>query len=268
MTAISTHPLNQAVGAEIRGVDLRAPLSSEDFEVIHGAFLAHQVIFFRDQDLTHEQHLDFGRRFGELHIHPNVPSHPAHKEILIIHADENSRRVEGSGWHTDVSFEAEPPSASMLRMIETPASGGGDTLFSSMYAAYDALSDFWKDMLQGLTAIHDSAGTAGHHLGDKSEMPQAEHPVIRTHPETGRKALYVNVGFTRRIRGMRGDESQAILNHLFAHVAKPDFQCRFRWQPNSMAMWDNRCVQHYATWDYFPETRRGYRVTVAGDKPV
>lgn len=267
MAEPTIHPLNQAVGAEIHGVDLREPLDEVTFAAVHQAWLKHQVIFFRDQDLTHEQHLTFGRRFGDLHIHPNVKSHPGHEEILIIHADENSKHVAGSGWHTDVSFATEPPSGSILRMTKTPPSGGGDTLFSSMYAAYDALSDFWRDMLDDLTAVHESAGTVDHHLGDKAEMPRAEHPVIRTHPETGRKSLYVNGGFTRRIKGMKRDESQAILDFLFAHVTKPDFQCRFAWQPNSIAMWDNRCVQHYATWDYFPEVRRGYRVTVAGDRP-
>lgn len=259
--------MNQAIGAEILGVDLRDPLDDETFAAVHEAWLEHQVIFFRDQDLSHEEHIAFGRQFGELHIHPNVPSHPGYPEILIIHADDKSKFVAGSGWHTDVSFATEPPAGSILRMTETPASGGGDTLFSSMYAAYDALSDFWKDMLADRTAIHDSAGTQGHSLGEKSEMPHGEHPVIRTHPETGRKSLYVNSGFTRRIRGMRLDESTAILNHLFAHVAKPDFHCRFIWRPGSIAVWDNRCVQHYATWDYYPERRHGYRVTLAGDKP-
>ncbi len=274
MSEISIQPLTRAIGAEARGVDLREPLSPGALKEIHDAWITHQVIFFRDQDLTLEQHIEFGRRFGDLHVHPNVPSHPDHPEILVIHADKNSKFVAGQGWHSDVSCEIEPPKGSILRLTRTPESGGGDTLFASMYAAYDALSDHWKNFLSGLTAVHESAHVHGaRRYGIKAEdtrdgeFPHAEHPVVRTHPESGRKGLYVNAGFTTRIRGMKRDESRATLDFLFRHMEHPDFQCRFRWSPHSIAMWDNRCAQHLATWDYYPEVRHGYRVTLCGDRP-
>ncbi len=267
---IETAPLGPVVGAEITGVDLSRSLSEAQVSAIRDAWLEHQVIFFRDQNLTIEQHIAFGRRFGELHIHPNVPSHPEHPEVLVIHADENSKRVAGHGWHTDVSCDLEPPAGSILRLTQTPEHGGGDTLFASMYAAYDALSDHWQSFLSGLTAVHESAHVHGRNYGNAPdhEYVQAEHPIVRTHPETGRKALYVNSAFTTQINGMKANESRATLDFLFRHMEHIDFQCRFRWTPHSIAMWDNRCVQHHAAWDYYPEVRHGYRVTLAGDKPV
>ncbi|MBW2416820.1 MAG: TauD/TfdA family dioxygenase [Deltaproteobacteria bacterium] len=273
MSEIAIRPLNPVIGGEIEGVDLSRPLTPETQKQIHEAWLDRQVIFFRDQDLTLEQHKAFGRQFAELHVHPNVPSHPEHREVLVIRADENSKGVAGQGWHTDVSCDRNPPSGSILRLTEVPASGGGDTLFASMYSAYDALSDHWQRFLSGLTAVHESAHVHGGYGVKKEDLrdgdyARAEHPVVRTHPETGRKALYVNSGFTVRIRGMKRNESRATLDFLFRHMEQPDFQCRFTWRPNSIAMWDNRCVQHLATWDYFPETRHGYRVTLCGDKPV
>ena len=267
MTNIEIRPLNQTIGAEIGGVDLRDELKPDIADQIHAAWLEHQVVFFRDQDISLEQHIDFARHFGDLHIHPNVPSHDDHPEVLVIHADESSNRVAGAAWHTDVSCDVEPPKGSILRLTDTPPSGGGDTLFASMYSAYEALSDTWKSFVDGLTAIHESEGVPGHSLGDKAEWPKAEHPVVRTHPETGRKALYVNSGFTRRVKSMTRTESRATLNFLFHHLENPNFQCRFQWTDHSIAMWDNRCVQHFATWDYFPETRHGYRVNLAGDRP-
>ena len=239
---------------------------------VHRALAENLVIFFRDQHLTPEQHLAFGRNFGELHIHPAAPSHPDHPELMVIHADKNSPRANGEGWHSDVSCDPEPPMGSIL-YIKTCPPKGGDTLFASMYAAYEALSDRMKAYLEGLTAVHDGEenyrGTykyAG--MDDKATYPRAEHPVVRTHPVTGQKALYVNRGFTRRIVGVPRDESHAMLNYLWTHAENPLFQCRFRWQPNSIAFWDNRCVQHRAMWDYWPHTRSGFRVTVAGDRPV
>ncbi len=265
----TVHPLNPVIGAEIQGVDLRAPLSEDTRKAVHEAWLAHQVVFFRDQELSLDEHKAFGQRFGELHVHPNVPHHPEHPEVLVIHADEGSKFVAGHGWHSDVSFEAAPPMGSILRLERVPSSGG-DTLFSSMYAAWEALSDHWQHFLSGLTAVHESAHVHGRGYGIEKpaeEFPQAEHPVVRTHPETGRKALFVNAGFTTRIRGMKPQESQATLDFLFRHMEQPDFQCRFQWRPHSIAMWDNRCVQHFATWDYYPQVRHGYRVTLCGDRP-
>jgi taurine dioxygenase len=269
---IALDKLTPIIGAEIQGVDLAQPLSNHEMDEIHRALAENSVIFFRDQHLTPEQHLAFGRNFGELHVHPAAPHAPGHRELMVIHADKNSPRANGEGWHSDVSCDPEPPMGSIL-YIKTCPPKGGDTLFASMYAAYEALSDRMKAYLDGMAALHDGEenyrGTykyAG--VDDKQTYPRAEHPVIRTHPVTGKKALYVNRGFTRRLLGVPRDESHAILNYLYTHAENPLFQCRFRWQANSVAFWDNRCVQHRAMWDYWPHTRSGFRVTVAGDRPV
>lgn len=269
---IEVTPLTPVIGAEIGGVDLSQPLGNHQFNEIHDALMAHQVIFFRDQDISREQHKDFGRRFGPLHIHPSAPGPEGHPEILPIHADANSKQVAGHRWHSDVSCDAEPPMGSILRLHTVP-DVGGDTLFSSMYAAYDALSDRMKAYLDGLTAIHD--GGPNYHRRaaidgrrDDRVFPRNEHPVIRTHPVTGRKAIYVNPVFTIAIRDLPEDEGDAILRFLYAHVNRPQFQVRFKWRPHSIAFWDNRCVQHIAMWDYYPQVRSGERVTVQGDRPV
>jgi taurine dioxygenase len=269
---ITLDKLTPIIGAEIGGIDLSKPLSNQAADEIHRALAENLVIFFRDQQLTPEQHLAFGRQFGELHIHPAAPHAPGHKELMIIHADKDSPRANGEGWHSDVSCDTEPPMGSIL-YIKTCPPRGGDTLFANMYAAYEALSDRMKTYLEGLTAIHDGEdnyrGTyANFGVKDKPTYPRAEHPVIRVHPVTGRKALFVNRGFTRNIVGIPRDESDGILRYLYEHAANPLFQCRFRWRENSMAFWDNRCAQHRAMWDYWPHTRSGFRVTVAGDRPV
>jgi taurine dioxygenase len=230
------------------------------------------VIFFRDQEITPEQHLAFGRLFGDLMVHPAAPHIEGYPELLRIYADKDSPRANGESWHSDVSCEPEPPMGSILLIEECPPKGG-DTLFASMYAAHDALSDRMKDYLEGLVAVHDGEhvyrGTYSNFgVQDKPVYPRAEHPVVRTHPVTGRKCLFVNRGFTTRILGIPLDESDAILDYLFDHSANPLFQCRFRWRPKSIAFWDNRCVQHRAMWDYWPHTRAGGRVTVKGDRPV
>ena len=268
---IGVDKLTPIIGAEISGADLSGALSNRQMDEIHRALAENAVIFFRDQTLTQEQHLAFGRNFGELHLHPAAPHASGHPELMIIHADKESPRANGEGWHSDVSCDTAPPMGSILYIKQTPPKGG-DTLFASMVAAYEALSDRMKAYLDGLTALHDGEdayrGTyknAG--MQDKPVYPRAEHPIVRTHPVTGKKALYVNRGFTRRILGVPRDESAAILDYLYTHAENPLFQCRFRWQPNSVAFWDNRCVQHRAMWDYWPHTRSGFRVTVAGDKP-
>lgn len=267
---IEVEPLSPVIGAEIRGVDLSRPLGNQAFEEIHRALMQHLVIFFRDQDINLDQQKAFGRLFGKLHIHPTAPSEPGHPEVLVIKADDTSKAVAGNRWHSDVSCDAEPPMGSILHMRQLPASGG-DTMFANMYAAYDALSEPMKAFLSGLKAWHEGERTLGRTLGQKAregqEYPRALHPVVRTHPETGRKALFVNSGFTTRIDGLGEKESRAILDMLFAHVTTPEFQCRFRWREKSMAFWDNRSAQHYALWDYFPHSRLGYRVTVCGSKP-
>lgn len=272
--SISIQPLNPVIGAEILGIDLREELSGDDVTTIKGALDKYQVVFFRDQDITSEQHLSFGRHFGELHVHPSVRGKARSEwtELLAVYADENTGRVAGDKWHTDVSCDEKPPLASILHLATVPESGG-DTLFSSMYAAYDALSEPMKRMLEGLTAIHDGAPNYGDRAKQNRQDnpnrvdPSAVHPVITTHPSTGRKTIYVNSAFTQRINELSEDESRAILDFLFAHVKRPEFQCRFNWRRNSMAFWDNRAVQHYAVWDYYPAKRSGYRVTIRGDRP-
>lgn len=264
---IQVEPLNPVIGAVVYGVDLAKPLDDATHAEIHKAWMNHSVLFFRDQEISPDQHLEFGRRFGPLHIHPAAPYANGNPELMIIRTDESSKRNNGNGWHSDVSADEEPPLGSILHIHKVPSSGG-DTLFSSMYAAYDALSDPIKTLLTNLDARHvsDYTGTYGDHKPQR-EFPSATHPVVRTHPVTGRQALFVNAGFTRRILGVSRSESDALLEFLFKHIANPAFQCRFQWQSNSIAMWDNRCVQHFAVWDYYPETRSGLRVTVKGDKP-
>ena len=263
--------LTPIIGAEVGGIDLSKPLGNRQVDELHRALAENCVIFFRDQHISQDQHLAFGRLFGDLHIHPAAPAEPGKPELMIIRADKDSPRANGEGWHTDVSCDVEPPMGSILYIKECPPKGG-DTLFANMYAAYEALSDRMKTYLADLTAIHDGEdayrGTyANLGVKDKPVYPRAEHPVVRTHPMTSRKALYVNRGFTKRLVGVPRDESDGILRYLFEHMENPLFQCRFRWQPNSIAFWDNRCVQHRAMWDYWPHTRSGNRVTVAGDKP-
>lgn len=261
------------IGAEIQGLDLNESPDAATFRKLKDALTEYQVLFFRDQDISVEAQMELGARFGELVAHPNDPGLPEHPEVMIIHADETSKRVAGESWHSDVSCEEEPPLGSILR-IHTLPDTGGDTLFASMYAAYDALSEPMKGFLEGLTAVHDGAPyyrSVNRRIGRDDggrEYPRSEHPVVRTHPESGRKALFVNSMFTTHIVGLSASESDAILGFLFQHIAQPQFQCRFRWGKNSMAFWDNRCVQHQAIWDYWPQTRSGYRVTIKGERPV
>lgn len=267
-TQIQVEPLTARIGAMVSGVDLREPLTDAVFAEIERAWLEHLVIFFRDQPLSPEQHLALGRRFGELHIHPAAPYAHDTPELMVIRTDANSHRVNGEGWHSDVSADLEPPSGSILHLHEVPPLGG-DTAWSSMYAAYEALSAPMQALLEPLTAHHvaDYTGNYGDHTPQR-ESPRAVHPVIRVHPRTGRKALYVNEGFTRRIVELSRPESRALLSFLFDHVKNINFQCRFRWEANSIAIWDNRCTQHMAVWDYYPESRGGIRVTIKGDRPL
>ena len=263
-------PLTPTIGAEVHGIDLTRPLDDATLAELQDAWARHLVLFFREQDLTFEQHMALGRRFGELHIHPAAPKDAEHPEILVVHGDDKVEFVAGSLWHTDVSCDIEPPMASMLRIVQIP-SCGGDTLFASMYAAYEGLSDRMQRFLTGLTGVHEGEqyyrGRYGKGTLRDDDYPSAEHPVIRTHPVTGKPALYVNEGFTTRIKDLPVAESDAVLAFLFRHCAQPDYHCRFQWRENSVAFWDNRCTQHLAIWDYYPETRHGYRVTIKGDAP-
>ncbi len=262
--------LTPKIGAEIHGIDLSRPLEPAEFQTIHDALMDNLVIFFRDQSLDHRQQMEFGQRFGELHIHPAAPSVPGHPEVMIIHADANSTFVNGESWHSDVSCDTEPPMGSILYMRTLPDIGG-DTLFANMYTAWETLSPPMQTLLADLTAVHDGENLyRGRYTSNDSGRiyPKATHPVIRTHPVTGRKALFVNSFFTTRINELSKPESDALLAFLFRHIETPEFACRFKWQANSIAFWDNRSAQHHALWDYYPHTRSGTRVTIKGDVPV
>jgi len=265
-------PLAGALGAEVSGVDL-ADLDDAAFAELRAAWLEHQVLFFRDQDLAPEAHKAFGQRFGPLQIHPFLRSRKdeGHPEIVILESDAE-RPFVAAGWHTDVTFLECPPMASVLRGVEVPPFGG-DTMWASTYAAYEALSSQLQRLLSDLFAIHDTSKTfsrgdyASESHPKQGEAPQVKHPIVRTHPETGRKALFVNAAFTNKIDGMRRKESDALLGFLYEHIGTPEFTCRFRWQKNSVAFWDNRCTQHRAVADNLKAHRRMERVTIDGDRP-
>jgi taurine dioxygenase len=269
---IQVTPATPRIGAEISGIDLTATLSNQQVEDLHNALADHQVLFFRDQKINLEQQKTLGQHFGKLHIHPNTPGPEGHPEILPIHADASSKQAAGEQWHSDVSCDIEPPLGSILHLHIVPPTGG-DTIFASQIAAYDALTPAFQNFLAGLTATH--SGDRPYRrtnillgIDDRNRVfPQAVHPVVRTHPVTKRKALYVNETFTVKINELSDDESRSVLAFLYAHATKPAFQVRFSWQPHSVAFWDNRAVQHIAIWDYFPQVRSGYRVTIKGDRP-
>jgi taurine dioxygenase len=274
-SVLQINPLSPTIGAEVSGIDLSAEISAAELAEIRRALLDWKVLFFRDQDITTEQHLAFARLFGELEVHPFAPQKPGCPEVLSITHNRESRGKENA-WHSDVTWRLIPSLGSVLRSLEIPAVGG-DTLFCDMYAAYEGLTDEVKARIEGRTAIHDFAHfRKGLRKQGKTEAeieafnkayPMAEHPVVRTHPETGRKALYVNAPFTQYIVGMERSESDALLAHLYAQAAIPEYQCRFRWTVNAIAFWDNRASQHYAVSDYWPAVRRMERVTIVGDRP-
>ncbi len=275
---ITVKPISGALGAEIEGVDLSKELSNETFDDIHQAFLDHVVIFFRDQHLTHDQHKAFGRRFGTLNIHPYVKGMDGHPEIMQIVKEPEDRINFGGGWHSDMSFLEEPALGSILYAREVPPYGG-DTLWANQYLAYETLSSGMKKMLEGLKAVHTAKGeysergaSAQKRKGMEvatadDDTPAFEHPVVRTHPETGRKALYVNPAFTEKFVGMTRRESRPLLNFLFEHCTQEPYTCRFRWTKNAIAFWDNRAAQHFALNDYHGHRRHMERVTVNGDRP-
>ena len=253
---LTVRPMARTIGAEVSGIDLRQPLTDGQRDGVYQALLDWKVIFFRDQDITREQHLAFARQFGGLEVHPFAPAHDGPPEVLpIAHTPENPGRE--NLWHSDVTWRLEPSLGSVLRCIKGPQMGG-DTLFADMYAAYDALSDRMKTYLDGLTALHDGARIFG------PGTPAASHPVIVRHPESGKKLIYVNDAFTAKINDVPPEESDAILRFLYAHCAWPEWSFRFRWRPHSIAFWDNRCAHHYAVPDYWPAVRSGYRVQIDG----
>jgi len=270
--AFEVERLAGALGAEVHGVDLARPLDPAAKRALHDAWMQHQVLFFRDQAISVDQHKAFARNFGELHVHPVLQqmAEQGHPEIVVLESDA-SRPIVADRWHSDVTFEKCPPNGSILRAVAVPAAGG-DTMWASMYAAWEALSDAMQRLLSGLTAFHDGGGFRRiakdeAQRKDLEARQNAVHPVMRTHPVTGRKALFVNSVFTKGIVGMKPAESRALLHFLYEHIATPDFSCRFRWRKDSIAMWDNRCTQHRVLADALPEYRRMERVTLIGDAP-
>ena len=262
-----------ALGAEISGVDLARALADETIVEIRRALVQHQVIFFRDQALTPAQQVAFGRRFGPLNIHPYVAGMADHPAVMEVIKEPEDRINFGGGWHSDMSFLERPAIGSILYAVETPEVGG-DTLFASQAAAYDALSSGLKATLEGLNAVHSASreySATGHSAQKRQSMAIAEadglvgeyvHPMVLVHPETGRKALYVNPAFTLKIEGWKTSESKALLDYLFQHCRYEGFTCRFSWAPGSVAFWDNRSVWHFALNDYHGQRRHMRRVTV------
>ena len=272
--SLAVRPVTAVVGAEIEGVDLCAPLSEAERAGILAALQSHGVLFFRGQDLAPEQQLAFARQMGRIQVPAFAPKYGTDPEMTVL--DQVSPRGEGAdNWHSDNTFMPEPPMGSILKAVQLPEVGG-DTCFANMHAAYEALSEPVRRMIDDLEAVHDitkplaKAIAAGHSRADLAEMqskwPPVTHPVVRTHPETGRKALFVNGNSTTHIVGLSERENAALLPFLVDHVRDPAFQCRFRWDTRSIAFWDNRSVQHYAVPDY--DTRRVmHRVTLDGDRP-
>ena len=273
-SGMEIRPVTPVVGAEVSGVDLTATVSDANVEQLHEALLEYGVLFFREQDITPDQQLAFARQMGEISVAPIQPKYGSNPEMIVL--DQVSPVGEGADeWHSDNTFMAEPPLGSILKAVQLP-SCGGDTCFASMYAAYEALSEPIRSLVDGLSAIHDitkpmqRAIAAGHTNVDLAEiqakMPPVVHPVARTHPVTGKKALFVNGNSTTEIVGLTSRESELLLRFLVDHVRDPAFQCRFNWDTNSIAFWDNRSVQHYAVPDY-RERRVMHRVTLKGDRP-
>lgn len=273
---IAVRRIAGALGAEIGGVDLSQPLAAETVAAIRAAWLEHLVIFFRDQPLTPSQFMALGEHFGTPVEYPMVKGIEGFPKIIEVKKLEHERVNFGGVWHSDTAYLETPPMASMLLAREVPPAGG-DTLFANMYLAWDALSGSMKDILRILKGVNSSAKadvtrtredrirTDGR--TDTQSEYTAEHPVARIHPETGRTALYVNTAHTARFAGMTDAESAPLLDYLFAHQIRPEFTCRFVWRPGSIALWDNRCTQHYPVNDYHGHRRVMHRITLAGDKP-
>ena len=278
-TSIEVRPLTGALGAEVHGPDLSAELDDATVAAIRQALLDHCVIFFRDQRFEATQHKALARRFGEIFIHPNYKGTGPDPEIVDIRREPGDLRIVGEEWHTDTTMVAEPPMGAILYAIEVPPYGG-DTLFANQYLAYDALSDGMKRLLEGLRAVHSDRKVAGPQAGlnayratkvrEDAEWREtvSVHPVVRTHPETGRKLLFVNHSYTIRFDDMTEAESAPLLDYLLDHGQRPEFTCRFRWATGSVAFWDNRCVKHLAVHDAGRFRRIMRRVQIAGDKPV
>ena len=274
ISGIKIQKFSPNLGAIITDVDLSKGVNDDQFKDIEKAFLDYQVLFFQNQnEISPELHLKFGKLFGELHMHPAAPSMNGYPEIFEIHAHKDSKVANGEFWHSDVSCDITPPLGTMLQLHILPETGG-DTMFSNMYAAYNELTDKYKTLLEGLIAIHESEHLYKGRYDERGvnnvdiKTPVAKHPLIRKHPITGKKAIYINRTFTTGIEGMNKGESSSMLEFLFNHCEHVNFQIRYRWNKNDMAFWDNRCTMHRAIWDYWPHERKGRRVTIKGDKPI
>lgn len=264
---IDCKPLAPHVGAEITGIDLSRPLPAETVAEVRDALIAHGVVGFRDQVLNVEQQIAFAAQFGKIYIHPVADLSSKFPEILPVYADETSTKALGEEWHSDASCDTEPPMGSILQLQELP-DVGGDTMFAGMYAAYETLSGPIRRLIDGLTAIHDGGHVFRRRFDKERFYPTTEHPIVIRHPESGRKALFVNPQYTTHIPQLSPRESDALLNLLYRHCETPEFHCRFHWRPGSVVFWDNRAVQHKAVFDYFPRRRVGTRVQVCGARPV
>ena len=266
--------LTPHLGATVQGIDLSEPMSETAFQALKAVYLDYSVLVFPDQALSQAQHKAFASRFGALHTHPmHARQQKGDPHILRVATNAKSAYTAGEGWHTDVTCDALPPQCSLLYVTETPGNGGGDTMFADMYLAFELLSDPMKQFLSGLTAVHDGALPyvgAYKSVAPEGGYPRNEHPVIVQHPETGRAVLYVNSGFTSRIRGLSARESDALLQFLFRHIdSTPKLTARVSWSPNTLVLWDNRCTQHHSVWDYYPGSRYGERVSViAQERPL
>ncbi|MCX5614635.1 taurine dioxygenase [Bombella saccharophila] len=275
---IKATPLSPAIGAIIEGVNLSHPLSAEQRDTLHQLLLRYQVLFFRKQTISPTQQRDFARNFGELHLHPIFPTVPDVPEAIVLDTAKNDLR-DNALWHTDVTFQQNPPLGAVLTSRLLPETGGGDTLWASGTAAYDALSEGLKQRIDPLTAQHDflrsfPVSRYGRTEAERKKWaetrdayPPVTHPVVRVHPETGQKALFVNEGFTSEINDIDPEESASLLAYLTRHATKPEFSIRWRWEEGDVAFWDNRVTQHYAVNDYLPARRIMNRVTIIGDRP-
>ena len=270
-------PLSGSVGAVLEGIDISRDLGADEIAEIRHAWLDHQVIFFRGQHLNDERLMKFGRYFGDLYLHPNLAKKGPNPEVIHVVKEPDATRVVGAEWHTDTGHVECPPMGAILHALEVPPQGG-DTLFANQYLAYETLSDGLKAALDGLKAVHDDSRVAGPNANkgrstqtrdDEDWQPTVNaHPVVRTHPETGRKALYVNIASAHYFKGMTREESAPLLRYLFDHATRPELTCRFNWEPGSVAFWDNRCLKHIAVNDYHGHRRDMRRVQLAGDRPV
>jgi taurine dioxygenase len=274
---IEIHKLTPKIGAVIGNIDLSQSLDDEQIADVRAALLAHKVIFFEDQHITPLQHRDFAARFGDLHTHPLYPGVPEAPEMFILD-NHAGNPTDNDAWHTDVTFIETPPLGAILYAKLLPPEGG-DTCWADMQAAYEGLSKPLQRFLSELDAVHDFArgfpvrgqvakeSGSDKHAKAVEDHPPVIHPVVRTHPETGADGLFINYGFTDRIKSLRREESNALLNMLFVHIQKPEYQVRWRWKLNAIAFWDNRITQHYAVNDYLPHRRIMNRATILGDRP-